>query len=99
MPREAPVVAYNGPPNSNARIPNGGLIAYGANFADLYRGAAGYVGRILKGEKTRRSACAGADEVRVADKSENRQGARSHRATNATDARRRGDRMMSAIGT
>src|SRR5207248_9745489 len=30
---------------------NGGLISYGANFFDQYRGAAGYIDRILKGEK------------------------------------------------
>ena len=29
---------------------SGGLVSYGANFASLYRGAAGYVDRILKGE-------------------------------------------------
>jgi putative tryptophan/tyrosine transport system substrate-binding protein len=29
----------------------GGLISYGPNYIDLYRQAAGYVDRILKGEK------------------------------------------------
>jgi putative tryptophan/tyrosine transport system substrate-binding protein len=32
-------------------VPDGGLISYGPNLAEQYRGGAGYVDRILKGEK------------------------------------------------
>ncbi len=32
-------------------VAGGGLISYGPDFIDQYRGAAGYVDRILKGEK------------------------------------------------
>src|SRR5215471_18505949 len=37
--------------NRSVFVTNGGLISYGPNFTDLFRGAAGYVDRILKGEK------------------------------------------------
>ena len=37
--------------STRSYVVRGGLISYGANFVDLYRLAAGYVDRILKGEK------------------------------------------------
>ena len=37
--------------NAREQVAAGGLIAYGPNFADLYRRAASFVDRILRGTK------------------------------------------------
>jgi putative ABC transport system substrate-binding protein len=42
---------------------SGGLVSYGFDQVEHWRGAAGYVDRILRGRKTRRPAGAGADQV------------------------------------
>jgi putative ABC transport system substrate-binding protein len=50
----AALALRHGLPTVNPQRPfvaSGGLVSYGANFGDLYRGAAGYIDRILKGER------------------------------------------------
>ena len=46
-------------------VPSGGLVSYGANFIDLFRRAAGYVDRILRGEKPADLPVQVADQVRA----------------------------------
>src|SRR5262249_13411200 len=48
---------------SRPYVTAGGLISYGPELLDQFRRAAGYVGRILKGEEPARPAGAGTDEV------------------------------------
>jgi ABC-type uncharacterized transport system substrate-binding protein len=59
---------------SRPYVAAGGLISYGPDMIDQYRRAAGYVGRILRGEKPAGPA---ADQVRPSDQPQDRQGARA----------------------
>ena len=59
--------------------PSGGLLSYGCESADVFRRAAAYVDRILKGTKSGRTPGAGADQVRAGDQSQDCKGARPRR--------------------
>ena len=57
---------------------DGGLISYGPNIVDQYRRAAGYVDRILKGEKPADLPVQAPTKYRNGHQPQNRQGARPH---------------------
>ncbi len=75
-----------------AHVDTGGLISYGPDLPDMFRGCGVYVGRILGGTKP-------ADlpiepgEVRSGHQSEDREDARDHHSALAARPRRRGDRV------
>jgi putative ABC transport system substrate-binding protein len=76
---------------SRVFIGPGGLAAYGPSYADLYRRAANYADKILKGAKP--AARRAADEIPATDQPKDRQGAWPRGAADAACPRRRGDRL------
>ena len=80
---------------------DGGLISYGPNTHDPVRRAAGYVDRILKGEKPADMPVQAPTKYELIDQSQDRKGARPDHSAVAARHSRRGDRVgaMSAIGT
>ena len=61
-------------------VASGGLMSYGFAGIEPFRQAATYVDRILKGAKPGELPVQAADQIRVGDQSQDREGARHQRA-------------------
>jgi putative tryptophan/tyrosine transport system substrate-binding protein len=78
--------------SSRSYIPNGGLIAYADDPVDQFRRAAGYIDRILKGEKPADPG-AGSDQIPTDHQPQDREGARPRPPSVGGGTGRRGDRV------
>jgi hypothetical protein len=72
----------------------GGLISFGADLVDQYRLAAGYVDRILRGDKPADLPVQAPTKYELANQPQDRQGARANRARQAARYRQRGHRII-----